>query len=585
MQPDSTLPILRELPRPRSEIRRRLPRARAKVRQRRAADLIVETLVAAGVDTVFALPGGTISPVLDACYERSSIRLVTTRHESGAMFAAAGLSRATEKLGVVCVTSGPGFLNAMTGLANAHCEGIPLLLLAGEVPRKLHGRRALQEGSAHHLDVLAMARPVAKLALEITSADAASAIIRRAIQTAMSGRRGPVVVTVPLDISLAKVVAPVISAGVSIDLGGQSPEVQAAIDHAAGCLASAKSPVVLVGSGVRQGQGPEALLHFAEELQAPVMTTPKAKGVFPESHPLSVGVFGHGGHPSASECLGDGVDVLLAVGTSFSDPGTDGWSPLLEPSRELIHVDVDALQIGRNYRVTQGIVGDAAWVLSGLAARLPAARRPRRYGLRRLEDPASEAKGRSGLITPQRALWELQQVLPADTFYTCDIGEHLMFATHFLTIDPPGGFMAMNGLASMGSGLCSSLGVQLADMKRTVVSICGDGVFAMNGNEVATAAAERLPIIFAVLNDGRFGMVERGHSALYGRTPSFSTHPTEISRVAEAFGADSLVIRRPGDILMTHLGSRSGPLVLDIHIDRSAEMPKTPRFDELKRHT
>lgn len=568
-------------PRTITEIRLKSPSSPAP--RPRVADVIVDELVQAGVDTLFVLPGGTISPVLDACLDRPQIRTVGTRHESGAMFAAAGYARATGGLGVVCVTSGPGVLNTLTGLANAHCEGIPLLVLAGEVPRTKQGQMALQDGSAHHLDVLTMVKPVVKLALEVTRPDAAPAIIRRAIRTAMSGKRGPVVLTVPMDVARCATPIQRFYSEVKIDYAIEGGLMGEALDEAATALASAVRPAILAGSGVRHGLGPERLQHLAERLQIPVLTTPKAKGLFPESHPLSLGVFGHGGHCSAGDYLERGIDVLLAVGTSMSDTGTDGQSALLRPTETLIHVDVDALQLGRHYPVSLGIVGEADDVLRALARRVPRVSDTRRFGVIRHGDPMVEATGPSGMITPQRALWELQRVLPPDTIYTCDIGEHLLFATHYLHIDPPGGFMAMNGLASMGSGLGAAIGVQLGCPGRSVAAICGDGVFAMHGAEVATASAEGLPIVFVVLDDGRFGMVENGHEALYGRTPDFATRPVNVRALADALGARTTSIRKPGDILNANLTSTRRPTVLDIQIDASVRMPKNGRFEELQR--
>ncbi|HHH30066.1 MAG TPA: thiamine pyrophosphate-binding protein, partial [Polyangiaceae bacterium] len=279
-------------PRTITEIRLKTPRPPC---LRRVADAIVDELIHAGVDTLFMLPGGTISPVLDACLDRSQIRQVGTRHESGAMFAAAGYARATSGLGVVCVTSGPGVLNTLTGLASAHCEGIPLLVLAGEVPRARQGRMSLQDGSAHHLDVLGMVKPVVKLALELTRPEAAPAIVRRAVRTAMSGKRGPVVLTVPMDVARAATPDQRFFSEVTLDYAVDSGLMGSAIDEAAVLLNEATRPAIFAGSGIRHGLGPERLLHLAERAQIPVITTPKAKGLFPESHPLSLGVFGHGG--------------------------------------------------------------------------------------------------------------------------------------------------------------------------------------------------------------------------------------------------------------------------------------------------
>ncbi len=546
----------------------------------RTADVLVDILVAAGVEVVFGLPGGTIAPVYDALLDQPRIRTIASRHESGAMFAAAAYARATGKLGVVLVTSGPGVINTMTGLASAHCDGLPVLVLAGEVPRALFGKHALQEGTAQHLDIVGMAGHITKLAAQVNEPGAAAATLRRAIATAMSGRRGPVLLTLPLDVLTAQITAPDINYEIRIESRVSS----AAIARAADAIASAKRPVIFAGSGARWGNGPARLAELAHRLQVPVMTTPKAKGVFPEHHRLSLGVFGHGGHPSATSYLEEGIDLILAVGTGLSDPATNGWSPLLKASHHFIQIDADALQIGRNYSVSQGLIGPADVVLTQLLAALPAGvRGSQRFGVRRFMDPSSSSDGPSGLITPQRALWELQRAMPPTTIYACDIGEHLLFATHYLEVNDPQGFLIMTGLASMGTGVAGAVGIKLGLAKRPVVAVVGDGCFSMGLADLQTAVQERIPILVVVLNDRRYGMVELGNNAVYGRTPSYRADEVDIGELARGTGARALTIRHAGDIMGAGLMASlaGGPLVIDVHIDPKERMPKNKRFESL----
>lgn len=546
----------------------------------RTADVLVDLLVEYGVDVVFGLPGGAIAPLHDALLGRPSIRVITTRHESGAMFAAAAYARATGKLGVVLVTSGPGVTNALTGLASAHCDGLPVLLLAGEVPRPMFGRKALQEGTSDHLNVVGMATPISKLALRVNQPDAAPATLRRAIETALTTRRGPVLVTLPMDVTSIHIQPPHISTSIRLD---NTPP-GATLARVASILSGAERPILFAGSGCRWDDGPIGLRAIAEALQCPVMTTPKGKGVFPESHPLSLGVFGLGGHPSASAYLRGGVDVVCAIGTGLSDTATDGWSPLLAARKHFVQIDADALQLGRNYPVTLGVVGTAGRVLADLAGRLGQLRRaPQRFGVAYHEDPALAIPTGPDLIPPHRALWELQQVLPPDTLYTCDIGEHLIFALHYLTIDRPEGFITMSGLGSMGASIGAAMGMQLAHPDRPVAALCGDGCFAMAMSDVSTAAQERLPLIIAVLNDERYGMVELGHQTVFGKRPSYPTGPMNVPRLARALGAQSIVVSRPGEILGLDLRPRDRPLVLDIRIDREARMPRNARNEAFEK--
>lgn len=555
---------------------------------RRTADVLVDVLVDAGVDVVFNLPGGAIAPLHDALLDRPEVRVITTRHESGAMFAAQAYARATGKIGVVLVTSGPGILNAITGLASAHCDGMPLLVLAGEVPRSVFGRQALQEGTAHHLDIVATCRAVSKLSAQVPSSDLAPAMLRRAIATALSGRRGPAVLTLPLDLMSAPIRTPNVVNEVKVSHDLDAPAMRRAMREVAHVLLDAERPLIFAGSGARWGDGPSHLRAFAEAIGAPVMTTPKGKGVFPESHRLSLGVFGYGGHPSATAYVERGTDAILAVGTGLGDVATNGWSPLLKRAKHFVHIDVDAFQIGRNYAVTHGIAGDAGRVLEAMTEIVERGRRePRKLGelgVRRFSDPSREAHGPEGRITPMRALWELQRSMPKDTMYTVDIGEHLLFAIHYLAVDDPNGFLAMTGLGSMGSSIAAAIGARLARPDRPAVAVCGDGCFSMNLGDLAVAARERIPLVVAVLNDERYGMVEMGHEQIYGRTPDYSTGPMNVSLMASSVGADAVIIRRGDELLDVDLAGvlRNRPLVLDIQIDRRVKMPKNGRFDDIR---
>ncbi|MDB4955985.1 MAG: Acetolactate synthase large subunit protein [Myxococcales bacterium] len=541
----------------------------------RCADLLVSMLAEAGVEVVFGLPGGPISAIHDALID-SNIRVITTRHESGAMFAAAGYAQTTGRLGVVAVTSGPGALNSMTGLASAWCDGLPVLLLVGEVPRNAHGKGVLQDGSAHGLQIVEMARHVTKLSAEIPRASALPHLVRRAIATAQSGRKGPVLLTLPIDITTAEITAPRVGGAVRMGEIVSS----ATLDEILALMLEAKRPLILAGSGVRGHGAPARLRVLAERLGCPVVTTPKAKGVFREDHPLALGVFGMGGHASARRYLEAGVDVLLAIGTSLGDTATDGFSPCIQASHALIHVDIDARQIGKSYSPTHAIVASASELLAGLADRLaerpPTRRRLIAGGVERAALPSSTKPDR---IASQDALIELQSLLPSDTIYAIDSGEHFVFATHYLQTTSPDAFIAMTGLGSMGQSIGAAIGAQLAQPDRVVAAICGDGCFAMNAFEIATAVAERLPIRVFVFNDERLGMVETGHQIVYGRNPRYPTNPLDVCSVARGLGATTLRVEQAGELRAAQemLRKAVGPVVIDVRIDPAILLPKKDR--------
>lgn len=552
---------------------------RLRDRKKRTADVIVDILAKCGVEVVFGLPGGTIAPIFDALIDRPNIRVVTSKHETGAMFAAAGYARTTGKLGVVLVTSGPGVLNAMTGLAAAHCDGIPVLVLAGEVSRDTYGKGALQEGSAYSLNIIGMTSHISKLSLEVPEANAAPAALRRAIATAMSGRRGPVVVTLPLNVSKSIIQVPEISQSVSTSFTLDP----SALTVAQNALAKSRRKVIFAGSGVRHGRGPELLQQLAETLQCPVMTTPKGKGVMSEKHPLSLGVFGMGGHPSTTDFLEGGVEVVLAVGTSLGDLATNNWSGLLHPRRAFIHVDIDAAQIGRAYAANVTIAASAEVFFEAMLERIRPISARNCFGVRRHSEPELSTSTQADKISPARAIWEIEQLLPEDTMFAVDSGEHYFFATHYLATPSPDSFYVMTGLGSMGSSIGASIGLQLARPTRRVAVICGDGGFAMAAGEVATASIEKLPIIYFVFNDQRLGMVELGNLAIFGRTPRYATGPIDIRELGHALGAETHVVRNAGDILALESLRTPGdrPVVVDVHIDEAIRLPKNGRFEAL----
>lgn len=547
-------------------------------RAHRAVDVIVETLLELGVDTFYGIPGGAISPVYDALLAHPEARVITAKHETGATFMAIGHARMSGGLPCVLVTSGPGITNAITGLAAAAVEGVPLIAIGGEVPRSRFAHGALQEGSSYQLNIVGMVRGMAKMSAEIALPDTAGMVVRKAVATALSGRRGPVFLTLPLDVANAPAVPTLTTSRVqtSFEL---DPEV---LDRAAEALGRARRPALLVGSGARQPESARLLVALAERCQLPVMTSPKAKGIIPESHPLALGVFGHGGHPSATAYLEQGVDVLLCVGAGLGETSTNNWSRLLQASDSFIQVDVDSAQIGRNYRVDLGLIGPADRVLGALLERLPRASERRTFGLRHREPERLTSD--TVPLHPARVIRLLQERMPPNTVFTSDIGEHLLFAIHYLRVDCPDGFIVNNALASMGSGIGSAIGARVARPDRPVVAICGDHGFQMYGMELATCVQNRIGVVFAIFNDARMTMVESGFVRVYGRGQDVSSHRLDLARLASALGAQGFHVRTVDDLvsLPTELLCGELPTVLDIEIDPTARFGLDARDAALK---
>jgi acetolactate synthase-1/2/3 large subunit len=283
-----------------------------------------------------------------------------------------------------------------------------------------------------------------------------------------------------------------------------------------------------------------------------------------------------GGHISAYDYLEKGVDTIVAVGTSFNELSTDGWSALLQPSGALIHVDVDERQFGRAYACTLGIVATAEQFLGELASLVPQAPERVMGGVRRHVLPLGSGEG----LPLHHAINEIQRALPEDAIFTIDSGEHFVFATHYLKTTAPDAYVAMTGLGSMGQSVPAAIGAQLAHPDRVVATIVGDGCFAMNAFEIATAVNAKLPLVIFVINDGRLGMVEIGATTVYGRTARFPTGPMDIPQLAAALGAQSLAADQFGQIRDADLMEmrKHGPVVVDVRIDATIKIPKRERF-------
>lgn len=545
----------------------------------RVADIVVQTLVDLGVDTFYGIPGGAIASVYDALIDQKSARVINTRHETAAVFMAMGHSRVSGKLPCVLMTSGPGITNGLTGIAAAHADGIPLIVIGGEVPKKNFGRGALQEGSKYQLDVLAMVRSVTKFSAEVSNPRAAATLVRKAVATARSGRQGPVFLSLPLDIASERVP----SIGSSSQVSTHFEVDEDVLNQAAEALQKAERGLILVGSGCRHPEAIRWVGTLASTLQMPVATTPKAKGIFPESDPLSLGIFGFGGHTSATDYLEKGVDTILCIGCGLGETGTNSWSPLLQPSKTLIQIDIDAGQIGKNYQIDYGIVGPAHIVLRGIASRL---RRKSPHsvssGIAYFEPEATESNELP--LRPARVMRLLQQVFPEDTIYTVDIGEHTMFALHYLRIDHPDAFLISTGLGSMGSGIGTAIGAKVALPGRSVVSICGDYGFQMFGMEFATCIQSNINVTFAVFNDSRMRMVESGLTRIFGRSSVGQSPHVDFALLGRAIGLPGITIAKPSDFDSIPAEVREGnrPCILDIQIDPGSAFPLHGRIAQIR---
>jgi acetolactate synthase-1/2/3 large subunit len=558
---------------------------------------LLQTLEHEGVRHLFGVPGGAIVPLYAALARGGAIRPVLAKHEAGAAFMADGYARVGRTLGVCCATAGPGATNALTGVASAFMDSVPMLFLSGQVSTAVFGRGAVQESSSFGVDLVDLFRPVTKLSAMFTDPRSAPRLLRLALRTARTGRPGPVHLSLPGNVVTQPVPEHERYAPFKLTSAPVDP---ADIDAAIALLSRAERPCILAGHGVNVAGAWAELLQFAERYQLPVASTPQAKGVFPEDHPLSLGVFGFGGHSLASEyLLGPSVDTLLVIGSSLGEFQTNAWDPRLAKHRRLIQIDIDPREIGKNYPVTLGILADVRAALRALDQRLGELSN----GSRMRSSLTSLIKLRQSLprhldaermvseatpIKPQRLIHGMQRVLPEDTILFLDEGNCMSWLMHYYEIRRPRTFFTNQGLASMGYSVPAAVGAAFAAPDQPIVALLGDGAFAMNGIEVHTAVEYDLPIVFIVLNDGGLGMVEHGDTLVTGRPvcPSRYRTPLNIALMAESMGAHGVRVESPAtfeEALHAALRLRR-PCVIDARIDPT-EVPAMLRVrtDALRR--
>lgn len=540
------------------------------------AHAIVDTLAAHGVDSLFGIPGGAISPLYDVVADRPALRLVTTRHETAAVFAAMGYARITGRPAVVVVTSGPGFTNALTGLAAAHGEQLPVLLIAGDVASQNLGRFALQDGAA--LDVLSLARPVTRFRARIDRPSAATALIVRALAEATGPTPGPVVLTLPLDVSRAATSA---SRIVSDTRAAPASPPRAECVEIARLLRGARRPLLIAGAGARDAGS--ALVAIAERTGAMAVATGHAKGAFPEHHRNYLGVLGFGGHKGALAYARE-ADVTVVFGSRLGDITTNGWSDELAPSSALVQIDRDPSVLGRNYPLHLGLVADVALAAEAIARECAGPTTAPRAPALELDE--RERNDATSPLKPQFVLAALQRALPPSTIFTVDIGEHAAFAVHHLRVESADRFHMNASLGSMGSGLGAAIGIKVARPDAPVVAIVGDGGLAMHAGELLTCAESEIAVLFVVFNDGRYRMCDLGFDDVYGRRPSgLPSAPADLAAVASACGVVGVRVDRASELATARLESLLAlrrPVLLDVRIDTRQQLSLATRTASIK---
>lgn len=550
------------------------------------SQLTLRYLKSEGVRHVFGVPGGLLHGFFDAVELDADLQLIVTRHECGAAFMADGYARTTRRFAAVAATSGPGAMNLLTGVGVAFADGVPMLVITGQAPSHTFGKGAAQETAREDIDVVGMFTPVTKYSTMISSPDQFGHQFRRAMRRMWSGRPGPVHLNVPCDFWGRKVEEEDIWPDPAAYRAEHRLFDQARVGQAVSALLAASKPVFLVGSGSGSPRAREHVRKVAETLCARVATTPRAKGVFPEDHPLSLGVFGFAGHHAARDVvLGHEADLLFTVGASLNETTTLNWQPGLAHNRTLVQLDVDPDRIGRNYPVDVPLVGDAEAILEalhegvtrGVAEGRGRSEWPARSHVRREHRPrAPHPEG--ALLKPEQWRAELMEVLPADAVLFSDIGGHMLFNIHELRIREGQQFVLNLGLGSMGHGTAGPIGAALADPGRPVLAIVGDAGFTMNGMEVLTAREYGVPVVWIVENNQMHGITWHGSKHVNGGRAMESIvyrKPVDVAAIASAMGIITWSVRRPGEIgpaVRAALAAHE-PALIEVHVDPTVSPP------------
>ncbi|NLJ47461.1 MAG: biosynthetic-type acetolactate synthase large subunit [Treponema sp.] len=533
------------------------------------ARIVVECLAEQGVDTVFGFPGGSVIGIYDELYRNSDrIRHILTSHEQGAVHGADGYARASGKVGVVIATSGPGATNLVTGLATAYMDSVPLVAITGNVPTHLLGKDSFQE-----VDITGITMSITKHNFIVKDPAALASTLRRAFEIARFGRPGPVLVDIPKDITSASANwEPLPLSADKSFLPSPSRGFRSASDEevqeAAAMIAASRSPFIVAGGGVIASGASDALRELAERIDAPVALTLMGQGAFPAGHPLHTGMVGMHG-TRASNAAVRNSDLLIAVGTRFSDRVVSDTSSFIR-NTQILHLDIDPAEIGKNVPCFHSLVGDVGELLSRLLPLLDRVSRPEwlaRVDSWREDPPEGKA---SGGVAPRAALQAIRAAVPRDTIVTTEVGQHQIWTAQYFGFTAPRTFLSSGGLGTMGYGTGAAIGAQLARPDRQVVHIAGDGSFRMNFSELATMVHYGLPILVVVMNNGTLGMVRQWQTMLcqkrYAQTDL--DRPPDFVKLADAFGirawrAEDLPSFRSS---LAEALSESRPALIDLRI-------------------
>jgi acetolactate synthase-1/2/3 large subunit len=536
------------------------------------AQILMEVLKEEGVDSIFGFPGGATIDIHDNL-EKTDIRHYLVRHEQGAVHAADGYARVTGNVGVCLVTSGPGATNAVTGVATAYMDSIPLVIISGQVPTHLIGNDAFQE-----VDIVGITRPCTKHNYLVPSVEELPRILKEAFHIARSGRPGPVLVDIPKNVQQASTR---FEPNQPVNLKSYNPTYKPnakQLRKVADLIQSAQRPVIFAGGGVILSKAAEELTKLARMAQIPVTMSLMGLGGFPGSDPLSLGMIGmHGtyrANMSTSEC-----DLLIGIGVRFDDRVT-GKTDCFAAQAQIVHIDIDPTSIRKNVPVSIPVVGDCKSSLEVLNRYLAEAdlevltanRQPWLDQIDQWKQNYKLAYTQKDEIKPQYVVDKLYELTQGDAIITTEVGQNQMWAAQYYHFDRPGHFVTSGGLGTMGFGLPAAIGAQVAFPDALVVDVAGDGSIQMNIQEMATAVQYRLPVKVVILNNCYLGMVRQWQELFYDKRYACTCmdHAPDFVKLAEAFGATGLRATMPDEVenVLRQGLKTPGPVIMDFKVSK-----------------
>jgi acetolactate synthase I/II/III large subunit len=553
------------------------------------AEALILGLEKIGIEIMFGLPGGSAIPLFDALYKvRKKMKFVLVRHEQGAAHMADGYARATGKPAAVLVTSGPGAANTVTGIMTAHMDSVPMIVITGQSVRGMLGKDAFQEA-----DIFNLTMPIVKHSYLLKNANEIPRVLKEAYHIATTGRPGPVLIDVPKDVGQEDCT---VGLDAEMDLPGYKPEMKGytpeTIQQIADALAAAKRPVIIAGHGAVLSRAEEELRTLAEALQIPVTSTLLGKGVFPDSHPLSLEGLGMHGTAYANRAIVE-CDLMLSVGARLDDRIL-GVPAMFCRNAVKIHIDIDGAEFGKLVKPEICCRGDAKTVLQDL---LPLAKKgDTREWVKTLDGykkkwPLTYAK--KGGLHPPQIIDALNELTGGKAIMTTDVGQHQMWAWQFYKCDKPWQFITSGGAGTMGFGLPSAIGAQFGRPGELVIAIAGDGGFQMTMAELATAGIHKLPIKIIILNNHYLGMVRQWQDMFYDERYSgvdLEGNP-DFVELAKAYGFLGLNLKRAADIrkVLQKALNHPGPVVVNVEVVKHEEVypmvpPGKPLEDTVMEH-